>query len=370
MAIDRRRLLGLGAGALAGLVAPARFAQAAVKAEGGAVFVTAAAVGPDAYAALLVSEDGTILATIPLEARAHDVAIDPERRRVVVFARRPGRFAVVIDLAAHAPVSVIVPPAERHFFGHGVFSPDGRLLYATENDFSGGGARGVVAVYDASGGFARLGEFATHGVDAHEVILAPDGRTLVVANGGIVTHPDYGREKIDLEAMNSSLVRIDRETGDLVHQTRLDRSLQRLSIRHAVHDAEGALWFGCQWEGDPYEPPLLVGRLDPSGAATLLPMADEDLVGARNYIGGLAASRDGRLIAASAPRGGAILLFDAATGTYLRAAPLADGCGVAGATASAFLASSGGGALLRIDAAEDVDAGRAPVKFDNHMQRV
>ena len=40
-----------------------------------------------------------------------------------------------------------IPSIEgRHFFGHGVFSPDGKLLYATENDFEA--ARGVIGVYD------------------------------------------------------------------------------------------------------------------------------------------------------------------------------------------------------------------------------
>ena len=87
----------------------------------------------------------------------------------------------------------------RHFFGHGAFSPDGRLLYATENDFDN--ARAVVGVYDVGSGFARIGEFGTQGVGAHELLLSPDGELLVVANGGIETHPDYGRAELNLDTM-------------------------------------------------------------------------------------------------------------------------------------------------------------------------
>ena len=63
------------------------------------------------------------------------MTFSPAAGRAVVFARQPGTFAVVFDPSGReAPVTI--PSIEgRHFFGHGVFSPDGKLLYATENDF-------------------------------------------------------------------------------------------------------------------------------------------------------------------------------------------------------------------------------------------
>ncbi len=98
--------------------------------------------------------------------------------------------------------------AGRHFFGHGVFSPDGALLYATENDFDN--AAGMVGIYDARSGFARIGEFPTHGVGPHELLLLGDGRTIAIANGGIETHPDFGRAKLNLPTMKPSFVLVDR----------------------------------------------------------------------------------------------------------------------------------------------------------------
>ena len=36
-----------------------------------------------------------------------------------------------------------------------------------------------------------------------------DGRTIAVANGGIATHPDFDRVKLNLATMEPSLVRLD-----------------------------------------------------------------------------------------------------------------------------------------------------------------
>ena len=118
----------------------------------------------------------------------------------------------------------------RHFFGHGVFSPDGALLYATENDFDN--AAGMVGVYDATDGFRRIGEFPTHGVGPHELLLMADGRTLAIANGGIETHPDYGRAKLNISTMKPSFVLIDRCDGDLTGSMNWRAGQHQLSIRH------------------------------------------------------------------------------------------------------------------------------------------
>ena len=93
----------------------------------------------------------------PLPDRGHDVTFDPSRAARWSSRGSPGTFAVVFDHAGATPPVTITSVAGRHFFGHGVFSPDGALLYATENDFDN--AAGMVGVYDATGGFARIGEF-------------------------------------------------------------------------------------------------------------------------------------------------------------------------------------------------------------------
>ena len=48
-------------------------------------------------------------------------------------------------------------------------------------------------------GFRRIGEFDNHGIGTHDISVSDDGRMLVIANGGIETHPDFGRTKLNLD---------------------------------------------------------------------------------------------------------------------------------------------------------------------------
>src|SRR5690606_35473613 len=183
-AIDRRTFLALAGASLL----PARLARA----DEQALFLGARLNG-DKFEAAVVDAAGTDRLVLPLEARGHSFAIDLPRGRAVAFARSPGRFAVAFDVGGRTePVAIAAAPG-RHFFGHGIFTPDGRLMLATESDYDG--ERGVTGIYDATNGFRRIGELDTAGIGPHEVLLMPDGRTACVANGGILTHPDYDRLK-------------------------------------------------------------------------------------------------------------------------------------------------------------------------------
>ncbi|MCZ7594998.1 MAG: DUF1513 domain-containing protein [Hyphomicrobium sp.] len=203
---------------------------------------------PDgSYSVVVLSLDGTVLRELPLEGRGHDIALDKPSGQAVVFARRPGSFALAFDLHDRRQPVLFTTPANRHFYGHGVFGRDGRLLYATEHDNDT--RDGLIGIYDASGGYRRIGEFPTYGIDPHEVILLADGKTLAVANGGIETHIETGREKLNLSTMQPSLAFIDSASGRLLSQHMQRASLHKLSIRHLAQDARGLVWFGCQWEG-------------------------------------------------------------------------------------------------------------------------
>ncbi|HKZ95845.1 MAG TPA: DUF1513 domain-containing protein, partial [Hyphomicrobiaceae bacterium] len=244
MAIDRRRFLVGSALALAS--AKPVFAVDDWRREA-AVFVSACRRPDGDYAIVLVTSDGRIVREIALSARGHDIAIHRASGRAVAFARRPGFFAVAFDLEGKRAPRLFAPEAGRHFFGHGAFSPDGRLLYTSEHDIETGA--GLIGIYDAAGGFRREGEFLSHGVGPHEAILLADGRTLAVANGGIASDPASGREAIDLPAMEPSLAFIDAATGELRAKHELSSDLKLLSIRHLAAGARGEVWFGCQWQG-------------------------------------------------------------------------------------------------------------------------
>jgi len=354
MPLSRRLFLSAGTASLAGLA--------------GLVPLTAMASGTDMFAAAWIDKDGAgfsildgdgnELSSTALPARGHDVAADPIGRFVVAFARRPGNFAVAIDRKNSRQPTGFTTPDNRHFFGHGVFSPDGRLLYATENDFEN--SAGMIGVYDATSSFSRIGEFPSYGIDPHELLLMPDGTTLCIANGGIETHPDFGRAKLNLAAMEPSIVFVDISTGELLEKHAPPADLSRLSTRHMDIDAEGNVWVGCQFEGPETEHPPLILRVTRGEGYKQIMLPEKDQFALSNYIGSVAANKNENRIAVTSPHGNCTLLIDAMTGNLVRRIDQTDVCGVA-ARGQGFLLSSGEGQF---------GANMTNRSWDNHIARL
>ena len=359
--VDRRAFLTAAGGTFLASVSPST-ALAMLATD--AFFATAYVDRQGRYGIALLSESGDLVHTLSLPDRGHDIAFDPVSRRAVAFARRPGTFALVFDHAGRTEPLVIAAAPGRHFFGHGVFSPDGRLLYATENDMDA--AAGLIGVYDALAGFARIGEFSTRGMDPHELLLMPDGRTLAIANGGIETHPDFGRAKLNLATMKPSLVFIDRETGSLLEKHELAPDLHQLSIRHLDLDGAGRVWFGCQYEGPALDRPPLVGSVRRGEDVALLEMAPDVLSGFRNYVGSVAANPVAGTIAITSPQGNRMAVIDAASGAVVADRELAEVCGVA-PDGYGYLATTGEGRVVR---ACGRDAVLPDHVWDNHILRI
>ncbi|NNM73401.1 DUF1513 domain-containing protein [Enterovirga aerilata] len=345
--IERRTFLAqLGATLAAGM--------AAGSARGGIlppVFISAAMRSSDRDGAAVnaFDLDGRLLFSTRLPERGHDATARPHAAEIVVFARRPGNWAAVIDRATGTVRQVITSPPGRHFFGHGAFSPDGRLLYATENLIATG--EGVLGIYDAAAGYLRVGEMPTHGLGPHDLGLLPDG-AMLVANGGTRTQPETGREILNPDSMRPSLAVVDLEGGEPRHVVELGRNLRGLSIRHLAIASDGQAAFACQWEGSPDEGPPLVGLFDPEAGARFLDMPEDDLAALDNYVGSVALSAGESLIAATSPKGGTVAFWDRASRRYLGRKRLPDVCGVAPALgqpsgSELFVVTSGhGGAYL------------------------
>ncbi|CAB3888717.1 DUF1513 domain-containing protein [Achromobacter piechaudii] len=368
MVIDRRRFL-LMATALG--LSPAA-ARAVLPADGGALYLSARKRGGRDEAVLL-DEAGHDRLVVPMPARGHSFAIDAAHERAVVFGRQPGFFAVAFSLREGGERHALPVPDERHFFGHGAFVDGGRLLAATESDFEAG--RGVLGLYDASpgGAWRRVGEFDSGGIGPHEVLLMPDGKTLCVANGGILTHPDYGKLELNLDTMRPSLAYIDAASGQLLEKVELVPALHRLSIRHLAVAADGCVWFGCQYMGPAADRPALVGRHRRGAPLELFEGPAETLRNMRNYVGSVTVDAAGAVIATSSPVGGQVMYWDAGNGRCLGTTQLPDGCGVAPASREGFLISSGLGAMLRAAPAGAETPVLPPsreISWDNHFRIV
>lgn len=359
MQLDRRALLiSLASGAAALALSPR--GAASVEAE---CFAAARKDDRGNFSAAIFTLAGD-LRSIELPGRGHDIALKPDGSEWVAFARRPGRFGVAVPTGGREPTWFATSP-DRHFFGHGVFSADGKLLYATENDYGRG--RGMIAVRDATAGYAQIGEIPAHGIEPHDIALLGDGRTLVIANGGIRTHPESGAKELNLSEMQPSLVYFDIATGDLLEEHRLASKLHQLSIRHLAVAAADTVVFGCQYRGTEADLPALVG-FHRRGDDPLIVEAPRDTQKAlHNYIGSVASDRDGAIVAASAPKGGLVTYWDVASRRYLGAAKLRDGCGLAATHRSAeFLLTSGEGVLATGGTEGVLERHSSNYRWDNH----
>ena len=338
MVIDRRTFLG-GAAALFAMPADG---IAAAPSDTGPLYAASCKDGAGRNQAVVFSLDRGVLTAVPLPDRGHDFALRPAACECVVFARRPGNFAAVFDPARQGAAQLITTRADRHFYGHGAYSADGKLLYSTENDF--GNARGVLGIRDATDAYRWIGEFSTQGTGPHDLAMLSDRRTLVVANGGIDTAPDTGRDMLNLADMHPTLAYIDLRSGEILEQHDLGAELSQLSIRHLAVAPDDTVVFGCQFEGPKTAQPPLVGFHRRGQAPQLVAPPVPTLRAMRNYVGSVTVDRTGAIAATSAPRGGIVVYWDMAARRYLGETRLTDACGISPtAQGREFLLTSGTG---------------------------
>lgn len=368
----RSFLLALGAAFLPGGAASA---GAGAGGDGGPVYVSACS-GKDGgdYVAAFAS-DGRLLFRTRLPERGHDIAARPGSPELVVFARRPGNWAAIVDRRTGEAGRVVTASPGRHFYGHGAFTADGTLLYATENDIATGA--GVLGLYDPRDGYRRLGETTSGGIGPHDLAFRPDaiGGGILVANGGIRTAPESGREMLNPDAMEPSLAVVEPRSGRVLHRIDLGPKLRGLSIRHLAVAPGGAAAFGCQYTGEDDMPPL-VGVLTPDGAVRFLDMPEDDLASLNNYIGSVRLDASGRLCAATSPQGSMTAYWDLADGRYLGRQRMSDVCGVAPGSAPETFVLTSGNAGVRVARPGPQDLARLGGSaldawmWDNHLVRL
>ena len=360
-------LLSLAGSALAGFGLRA----AAARGSAGPLYVGCRIDDDGRYFTSGFRADGQTVFDLQLPGRGHAISFRPGSAHCVVYARRPGRFAVVLDAAEGVALQRIDAAAGRHFYGHGTYSADGRYLLTTENDYDAG--RGVIGVRDALDGYRQLSELPSFGIGPHEATLLPDGKTLAIANGGVRTHPDYDRLELNLDSMAPSLAYLELADGRMLGAVQLPQRLHQLSIRHVAVNAAGLVAVAMQYEGSKRDRVPLVGLHDGQGEIRLLEAPPEILRRMRRYTGAIAFDPGGELLAVSSPRGNLFTFWDARSGGLLHHVELADGCGLTPAeTTGAFIVSDGRGQILRVEPRAGRQspipiADRLVTPWDNHL---
>ncbi|MCF6190829.1 MAG: DUF1513 domain-containing protein [Cocleimonas sp.] len=314
--------------------------------------------------AYAVGELNKLLFKTSLPARAHGVTVRNTHNEIIVFARRPNDFMLVLD--AQTGVAKQTIKNDKPLFGHGVFTPDGKTLFTTENDFEN--KLGIIGVRDATDNYKKIAEFSSGGIGPHELHLLADGKTLVVANGGILTHPETGRAKLNLETMTPALTYIDTQSSKVIDDYRLDKKYHQLSIRHLDVTQDDQVCFVMQYQGSRRHQVPLVGFHKGQSQLQLAEIPKVILPKMKNYCGSVSADASGKTFAVSSPRGNLMTLWNA-NGNFIDSFDLMDGCGVAvGNKANEFFFSNGGGDLHQYTLQKDLLLSKnTNQRWDNHL---
>jgi hypothetical protein len=238
---------------------------------------------------------------------------------------------------------------------------DGSLLFTAENDFEAGGGR--IGVWDTQQGYKPVDEWQSGGIGPHDIKRLPGTETLVVANGGIDTHPDTGRTKLNVGTMRSNLAYV--ADGEVLEVAELPTDLQKNSMRHLAIGPDGSVTFGMQWQGSG-PVPALVGRHSRGSDLTLLEAPANNLRDMDGYVGSIAVSQDGRTIAVTSPRGDILQLYDTRSSRLLDIQRLKDVSGVVAANAG-FVFTTGTGRLVGLAGRKITQEKQETVIWDNHL---
>lgn len=345
-----------------GSIAAAAAFPASGWAEAGAPTHLSAARTPDgAYQLVGLRGNATIAFTLDLPGRGHAAAAHPHLAQAVAFARRPGTFAMVLDCIKGGLQHVMQAPPGRHFYGHGAFSRDGQFLLTTENEIMTGA--GKIGIWRAGGSYRRLGEVSSNGIGPHEIISIPGTDHFAVANGGIRTHPDTGRDKLNLETMRPNLTILDAQ-GTVLDTAYLPAELHQNSLRHISAFEDGRIACAFQWQGDPYAAPSIVGVYTPGDGVALVEMEIDTLYHLDGYAGSVAALGSTQM-AVTFPRGNRAQVIDLKTGS-VSDLHRSDLCGVAGGQQHALM-TDGIGGVHRVGTDDFSMLAQHKLAFDNHL---
>lgn len=305
--------------------------------------------------------DGSLISQTRLPKRGHDtLPISHKPNHVLVLARRPDRFAMEIDLLEGRVTQSFEAQHGHHFYGHGELSNDGQYLYTSENDYDNN--RGVIVVRETVG-YTVVNQLDAGGIGPHDIKRLPGSNRLAIANGGISTHPDWPRMKLNLDTMRPNLSILNLDTGEIERQ--YEPPHHHLSLRHLDVNHNGDIYVGAQFQGDYAEPYPLVFVQSADQPLHALSASTDDWLAMRQYTASVCVDND-RLIV-TCPRGDQLTLWSTQTNKLEQRITLKDAAGVATINGE-FMVSSGHGQLVKTHANKtNLHALVDGVRFDNHM---
>lgn len=381
MSLTRRQCLQQGVGAALLVSSPSLFAQKFVTQPELELFdgwFSAQGSVPESYgygADLLLNRSGQkqVKRAVGLSGfRGHGAAQHPVlSQRVLMFGRRPSTESIEVDLNTGEVTKRFSAQPNRHFFGHGAFSEDGKTLFTVEADLKRN--VGVIGIRDAET-YQWLGEYDSYGVGPHQMMLMPDGKQLVVANGGILTRPESGRKKLNLETMRSSLAYIDIASGQLNSKWLVPES--KASIRHLDVAPDGTVALAMQVQREACQHEKLVALTavhKPDREIQLFEHPEVVVEQMADYVGSVAIHPHSRIAGFTSPRGDVVGFWNIDSGEFSGYHAMRDVCGIAASKhKSSFVVTNSYGMVHSLDATsieEHVEQRKhyPSMAWDNHM---
>ena len=324
------------------------------------------------YLLIIVNNKGQVLRKIKLPSRGHGLQKSVQGQ-IIVCGRRPGTWMLLLQHKDAAP-HWIRAAVNRPLSGHCCFSADGDYFYSSENALEV--SQGAIGVWNSHSG-ERLSEWSSQGIGPHEIQLSSDGMHLWVANGGILTHPNRGREKLNLDTMESNISYFRLSDGGLIDQYTI--SEPQLSLRHICVNKNNQVAIACQYQGPNYDRKHLLLFIN-DRQIDYLPCDPKVILELDNYLGSVTFDISGRWVAASSPRGSRVVIWTLAKGMNANQShtlAISDACGLSAYyEVGGFIISTGTGRLYHYAAPTKVlsvmgsaNSATEHLLWDNHLAK-
>ncbi|WP_440056702.1 DUF1513 domain-containing protein (plasmid) [Pseudoalteromonas sp. T1lg65] len=310
--------------------------------------------------------EGHVQGDIQIPQRAHDLAFAADDGLLIAFARRPGDELYLINVDEGLLQKVVKARPKHHFYGHGVVDKSRKLLFTSENYFDDSlkAHHGKVVVRKLSD-MSIINEFNSGGIGPHQIALLSDGETLVVANGGIHTHPSMDRRKLNVDSMQPNLTYLDTRSGAVKRVVTPPH--HQLSTRHLCVSADDTVYVGCQFQGpEALQFPLIYkDHISQNNGLMALQATETQWRAFSQYTASLSFNERLQKLAVTSPRGGIVSIWDGINNSLQSLYSLDDTAGLA-VTNDGFIATDGQGGIT-IAEQKLSNIVRVPCHWDNHL---
>ncbi|KZN30973.1 hypothetical protein N480_03175 [Pseudoalteromonas luteoviolacea S2607] len=305
---------------------------------------------------------GQLLGKVRVPQRAHDLKFISGKHVLLAFARRPGNYFYVIDINLEKVIQSVKTADGQHLYGHGAISRDGNWLYTTENRFAGSlePKEGVISVRNTRN-WSVEATYLSGGVGPHQLLSLSDPNLLVIANGGIHTHPSLPRTKLNTETMKPNISYLDVNKGTI--NDSVTPPHHQLSMRHLCVDQRDNVYIGCQFQGPEYQINPLIFKHYIKGSLQPFYAENSSWSEFAQYTASLAISDDNKMLAVTSPKGGIVSYWDTNSLKLIETLKLKD-CAAIAPSGNEFIVSTGRG---EIAIKNNAMVRNSEIKWDNHM---